>query len=256
VVTRIPATAETPAARIVDLGGYQHFYARGITGEGESFRSQSDTMFAKAAKLLRAHGSEFQNVLRSWYYLADIDRDYAEFNRSRNQFYRDEQVTRLPSATGIRGSLPGGKRCGMDLYALLNPADAEIEVLHTPTLNEATEYGSAFSRGMKLRLPGKTILFVSGTASVNERGETAHAGDPRRQMERMLRNIQQLLAPHGATFAHLVQVISYLKSPIDLPMFREALNEWGLVNLPNSIVQADVCRPDLLVEMEAIAILP
>jgi enamine deaminase RidA (YjgF/YER057c/UK114 family) len=144
----------------------------------------------------------------------------------------------------------------MDLYALLNPAGATIEAMHTPTLNEAPEYGSAFSRGIKLSLPGKTVLFISGTASVNEHGETAYVGNPRRQIERTLLNVQQLLAPHDASFANLVQVISYLKSSDYLPMFRKILDDWGLVNLPNSIVEADVCRPDLLVEMEAIAILP
>lgn len=255
-VTRIPATTDMPGARVIEIDGFRHLYARGITGEGDSFRSQSDTMFAKAAKLLQTHGCRFKDVLRSWYYLADIDRDYAEFNRSRNQFFEDEQVVRLPAATGICGSLPGRKQCGMDLYALLNPEDATIEVMRTPTLNEAPEYGSAFSRGMKLGLPGKRVLFVSGTASVNELGETAHVGDLRRQIERTLLNIQQLLAPHGATFANLVQVISYLKSPSYLPQFQDVLNQWGLVNLPNSIVTANVCRPDLLVEVEAIAILP
>jgi enamine deaminase RidA (YjgF/YER057c/UK114 family) len=84
--------------------------------------------------------------------------------------------------------------CSMDLYALLNPESATIELMHTPTLNEAAEYGSSFARGMKVDLPDKTMLFISGTASIDERGVTVHLGDTRKQMERMLLNIRELLA--------------------------------------------------------------
>ena len=214
-------------------------------------------MFARAAQLLARHGSVFQNVLRTWCYLGDIDRDYGEFNTSRNDFFRREEVSRLPASTGIRATLrPGGTRCAMDIYALLDPQFAQIEVMHTSTLNEAPDYGSAFSRGMKVCLPEKTVLYISGTASVDESGATVHVGDPRGQLERMLLNIEQLLAPHGADFTDLVQVISYLKSADDLPLFRDVAAKWGLTNLPNSIVQADICRPDFLCEMEAIAVLP
>ena len=109
---------------------------------------------------------------------------------------------------------------------------------------------------MKLCLPEKTVLFISGTASVDESGATAHVGDSRRQIERMLLNVEELLAPHGASFHDLVQVISYLKSSDDLDLFRAVIKRWGLTDMPNSIVEAGVCRPELLCEMEAIAVLP
>jgi enamine deaminase RidA (YjgF/YER057c/UK114 family) len=214
-------------------------------------------MFARTAELLGRHGSDFSKVLRTWCYLDDIDRDYAEFNASRNEFFRQQGVERLPASTGIRSGLrPSGSLCGIDLYALLNPHGATIEVMHAPTLNEAAEYGASFSRGMKLVLPDKTVLFVSGTASVDERGATVHVNDTRRQISRMLLNVKELLAPHGATFADVVQVITYLKSRHDLNLFLQTWDEWGLTGLPNSLVEAGVCRPDLLCELEAIAILP
>ena len=189
--------------------------------------------------------------------LDEIDRDYDEFNISRNEFFTRENVQRLPASTGIRSGLhPQGTLCAMDLYTLLDPDKARIEIMHTPTLNEAPDYGSSFSRGMQVVLPDKRILFISGTASVDERGETIHVNDIRKQVERMLLNVRELLKPHGATFADVAQVITYLKSREHLDLFLKIWEEWGLAGLPNSFVEAGVCRPDLLCELEAIAIRP
>lgn len=262
-VTTIPGEKNDPPAKLIEMSGYKHLYVRDIKGldtEGrplDSFRAQSDAMFEKGAELLGRHDTTFPFVLRTWCYLDDIDRDYGEFNLSRNVFFEREGVKRLPASTGIRAGLwPQGTLTGYDLYALLNPEGAEIEIMHTPTLNEADEYGSSFSRGMRLSLPEKTVLFISGTASVDEEGATVHVDDVRQQIERMLLNVKSLLAPHGASLTDLVQVITYLKEMESFDLFCEIAAEWGITNVPNSIVEAGVCRPNLLCEMEAIAILP
>ncbi len=262
-VSTIPASGNFPMAKVVELNGYRHFYARGITGAGQdgqplaSFRAQCDAMFATASDLLDRHDACFRDVLRTWCYLDDIDRNYHEFNVSRNAFFQRKGVRRFPASTGIRAGLePPNRACALDLYALLNPEGATIEVMDCTTLNEASTYGSSFLRGMKLCLPEKTVLLISSTASVDESGLTAHAGDSRRQIERMLLNIEKLLTPHDAGFNDLVQVISYLKPSVDLDLFRAVIARWGLTDMPNSIVEARFCRPDLLCEMEAIAVLP
>jgi enamine deaminase RidA (YjgF/YER057c/UK114 family) len=215
-------------------------------------------MFETALALLGRHGISFHHVLRTWCYLTDIDRDYDEFNASRNDFFRRVGLERLPASTGIGATRlhPAGAMCSVDLYALLDPEGTQVEVMHTPTLNEAAEYGSSFSRGMKVVLPERTLLFISGTASVDERGATVHVGDIGAQIERMLLNVEQLLAPHGATFADVVQVITYLKKASYLKQWLEIWRRRGPPQMPNSVVQADVCRPELLCEMEAIAVLP
>ena len=119
--------------------------------------------------------------------------------------------------------------CSFDLYTLLDPEGVEIEVMHTPTLNEADEYGSAFSRGMKVVLPEKTVLYISGTASVDEKGDTVHLDDVQKQVERMLVNVRELLRPHNSTFADVVQVITYLKYADYLADVRRHLEEVGIV---------------------------
>jgi enamine deaminase RidA (YjgF/YER057c/UK114 family) len=126
-------------------------------------------------------------------------------------------------------------------------------------LNEAYDYGSAFSRGMRIDLNGLTILLISGTASIDEAGRTVHVGDFRAQLRRTFDNITQLLAAEGATWHDIVRTTCYLRDiERDYQAFNEErtkfYKEQGLDPLPASTgIQAILCRPDLLVEIEAIA---
>ena len=106
------------------------------------------------------------------------------------------------------------------------------------------------------RFAGQDRLHISGTASVDEKGDTVHLDDPRKQIERMLLNVQELLKPHGATMQDLTQAATFLKHKEYLEMYEEILEEWGVRNVPNTLVEAGVCRPNLLCEMEAVAVLP
>lgn len=262
-VKSFPEIEPHTTKKLIQIGDHRHLYISNINGSNDDgsyssdFRVQSDRMFAKSIPMLEEHGTTFPNVLRTWCYLDEIDRDYAEFNLSRNEFFERHNVTRLPASTGIRAGLyPAESMCSFDLYSILNPEGLDVEVMHTPTLNEADEYGSAFSRGMKVALPEKTVLYISGTASVDEKGDTVHLDDIEKQVERMLLNVRELLRPHDSTFSDVVQVITYLKRAEYLETFLKIWQKWGLAGLPNTFVEAGVCRPDLLCELEAIVILP
>jgi enamine deaminase RidA (YjgF/YER057c/UK114 family) len=128
-------------------------------------------------------------------------------------------------------------------------------------LNEAYAYAkpSSFSRGMRIDLNGVAILLISGTASIDENGKSVHIGDFRAQMRRTLANITGLLASEGCTWHDVVRTTCYLR---DIERDYEAFNdertefyrEQGLDPLPASTgIQAILCRPELLVEIEAIA---
>jgi enamine deaminase RidA (YjgF/YER057c/UK114 family) len=130
------------------------------------------------------------------------------------------------------------------------------------TLNEAFHYPkpSAFSRGLRLDIKGITILLISGTASVDEYGRTIHVGDFRAQTQRTYQNITKLLEAEGATWKDVIRTTCYLR---DIERDYEAFNEvrtqffaeQELDPLPASTgIQAILCRPDLLIEIEAMAI--
>jgi enamine deaminase RidA (YjgF/YER057c/UK114 family) len=126
-------------------------------------------------------------------------------------------------------------------------------------LNEAYDYGSAFSRGMRIDLNGLSILLISGTASIDDMGRTVHVGDLRAQLRRTFDNISKLLAAEGATWHDIVRTTCYLRDiERDYQAFNEErtafYREQHLDPLPASTgIQAILCRPDLLIEIEAIA---
>ncbi len=128
-------------------------------------------------------------------------------------------------------------------------------------LNEAYDYAkpSSFSRGMRIDVGNVVILLISGTASIDENGVTVHVGDFRAQMRRTLKNITALLAAEGCTWKDIVRTTCYLRDiDRDYAEFNEErtafFKEQGLNPLPASTgIQAKLCRPELLVEIEAIA---
>jgi 2-iminobutanoate/2-iminopropanoate deaminase len=126
-------------------------------------------------------------------------------------------------------------------------------------LNEAYDYGSAFSRGIRLDLNGIIVLLISGTASIDEKGDTVHVGDLRAQTRRTFENITALLAAEGATWHDIVRTSCYMRDiERDYKAFNEEradfYKEQKLDPLPASTgIQAILCRPDLLIEIEAIA---
>src|SRR5665213_843508 len=128
-------------------------------------------------------------------------------------------------------------------------------------LNEAYDYAkpSSFSRGMRIDLNGLVILLISGTASIDENGVSVHVGDFRAQLRRTFENITGLLESEGGTWHDIVRTTCYLR---DIDRDYEAFNEertaffaeQGLDPLPASTgIQAILCRPELLIEIEAIA---
>jgi 2-iminobutanoate/2-iminopropanoate deaminase len=128
-------------------------------------------------------------------------------------------------------------------------------------LNEAYAYAkpSSFSRGMRIDLNGITILLISGTASIDENGVSVHVGDFRAQLRRTYDNITGLLESEGCTWHDIVRTTCYLRDiDRDYDVFNEErtkfFQEQGLDPLPASTgIQAHLCRPELLIEIEAIA---
>ena len=176
--------------------------------------------------------------------------------------------------------LTSGEREELEKLGLLSPGGKVLEYRgpatdnssHPPirkraisapdVLNEAFHYAkpSSFSRGVRLDIEGYTVLFISGTASVDEEGRTIHPGDFGAQCWRTYRNITSLLKSEGATWHDVVKATCYLR---DIERDYEPFNRirttffsWmGLNPLPASVgVQTRLCREDLLVEIEAVAI--
>jgi len=127
-------------------------------------------------------------------------------------------------------------------------------------LNEPIEYNKSFSRGIRLSFGELTLLFISGTASVDKEGKTCYPGDFSLQAKRTFDNLTALIKTEGASWHDIVQTRCYLKSMRYYDKFNNFRNRFykkhRLKYFPASIcIEANLCRPKLLVEIEAIAIL-
>jgi enamine deaminase RidA (YjgF/YER057c/UK114 family) len=147
-------------------------------------------------------------------------------------------------------------------------ADGKRRIKKTPiackqVLNEAYDYEKkvSFVRGMRVELDNCVMLFISGTASVDDRGRSIHPGDLKAQTRRTFNNIKGLLESEGADWHDIVRTTCYLADFRHYDEFNEARNrfyeEERLDPLPASTcIEARICRPELLVEIEAIAMIP
>ena len=264
VATRcIANTPGLASGKVVAYGGLEHLYLLNVTGNGApdaalGFREQSRRMFERAGAVLAGENASFDDVVRTWIYIADIERDYGAFNPVRTSYFKEVGLKRIPASTGIQGATyPWTRGCTLDLYALRADRPIEVETMQSGTMNEATVYGSTFSRGMTVTVDGRTTAYVSGTASIDTEGRVVHVGDITGQVRRMLENVEALLEGCGASWGNSVSTITYLKHPEYLEPFLEGCRERGILqDVPNTIAVADVCRPEWLCEIETIAVFP
>ena len=149
------------------------------------------------------------------------------------------------------------------LAAVMGAATIEKRPVRAPrALNEAYDYErpSSFSRGLRLDFGSVALLLISGTASIGANGETLHPGDFRAQTRRTFANITALLESEGASWKDVVRTSCYLRDiERDYAAFNEERTAFyraqELDPLPASTgIQAILCRPELLVEIEGIAI--
>ena len=230
------------------------------SGDPGSRPEQTRRMIERAERILRQEGASYGDVIRTWFYLHDILDWYDDFNRARSAKYGEIGIMPeeggarllLPASTGIGGVAPHRSAGALDLVAVLGPEESrpKIEQLTSAGQKDAFRYGSAFSRGALIEEEGARVIQLSGTASIDEAGATIHVGDPRAQIECTLDKIEALLSPAGAGLGDVCAATAFVKEPAFAELFWESVARRGLPDLPAVCVVADVCRDDLLFEMD------
>ncbi len=244
-------------ARLLRLGDQESLHTANIYGAGRDGAEQAREMFREAERLLARSGMDFRDVVRTWIYLRDIDRDYDALNVARREFFEACGIEQRPASTGVQGiPFPDAHLCSMTLHAMKSPRPIDVTQMSTPSLNEAWSYGADFARGVRVVEANKVTLHVSGTASIDEAGQTVHATEFDAQAERMLDNIESLLAGQGATFENVMSGVTYVKRPSDAAALGAICLRRGFEGFPCALVDAPLCRPELLCESEVVAMLP
>ena len=165
--------------------------------------------------------------------------------------------THYIASTGIEGRVgDAAALVQFDAYAVGGLQPGQQRYLYAPThLNPTYEYGVTFERGVCVVYGDRSHLFISGTASIDNRGEIVAVHDITKQTMRMLENVETLLCEGGARWNQVMSAIVYIRDIADYTTVKQLLEE-SLSDIPKVIVCAPVCRPGWLIEMECIAIIP
>ena len=241
-----------------------------------------DTLGRLQAALADA-GSSFQRVVRTWFYIGGITEPeagaqrYQELNRARTDFYRDIQFHCASLASAAPGGVyPASTGIGMSGSGLVascmaletSRKDVLMLPLENPQQTPAYIYDPVhspqspkFSRAVALVLGNYVTTWVSGTASIVD-SESRHLGDPEKQTAQTIDNIERLISADnftahgqkgaGARLHDLAKIRVYVKRAEDLAKCR-AVCERRFGPVPAIYAVADICRPELLIEIEGVA---
>ncbi|MBI4820721.1 MAG: hypothetical protein HY791_30935 [Deltaproteobacteria bacterium] len=220
---------------------------------------QAAAMFERAAAVLASQGFDFRDVVRTWIYSKRLLDWYGGLNSVRTRFFEVHGVgadsgRSFPASTGIQG-VTDFEEVSMDVLAMRG-TDGQLltDALHESCRQDRPfEYGSAFSRAMRVSLFGGDSIFVSGTASIERSGSSIYVGNAESQILETLLSIGALLRERGAGLADITSATVFCKTESVLERFDEVARLLGIPAFPYVAVLADVCRPELLVEIEAIA---
>lgn len=238
--------------------GYTHFWNAQIGKKNDSYQ-QTIELLAKEKETLEDLGMTIkENCIRTWFFMQNVDTTYKGMVDARREEFIKLGLTaetHYITSTGIEGrNANPDELVHLDTYNVAGLQNDQIKFLYgTSHLNPTIEYGVTFERGVQLLYGDRKHIFLSGTASINNKGEIVHENDIEKQTYRMLENCEVLLSEANADLNDFAQVIIYLRDMADYEIVRDIF-EKKLPNTPKVIVLAPVCRPGWLIEIEGIAL--
>jgi len=255
---------ETPCGRGWRRNGSTYLMLQNVQGPGGSRPGQARGMFDRAEGILRRNGASYKDVARTWLYLSGILGWYPEFNKARSEKYGEFGIMPgpgdarllLPASTGIGAATPSGAAASMDLLAVRGDCNgtSPVRKLSNRRQLDAFRYGAAFSRGAVMMEDEVKLIQVSGTAAIDEHGVSLHPGDIRSQIDCTFDRIETLLNQEGAALTDICAATVFVKRPEYASLFWAMAADRGLENFPAVCVVADVCREELLFEIDAEAV--
>ncbi len=246
---------------VMTHNGYTHVYTTQLHSKktGSCSYEQTNAIFSDYLQLLSGQNLRLEeHCLRTWFYVRDIDNNYAGMVKARNQVFSEHRLTRethFIASTGIEGRYADPSvSVFMDAYAVGGIMPEQVSYLHArENLNPTHEYGVAFERGTAVDYGDRRHIFISGTASIDNKGQIVHQGNIAGQTQRTFENIRALLKEAGAGMDDLGSMIVYLRDTADHDVVSDFISS-RYPQIPCIIVHAPVCRPGWLIEAEYMAI--
>ena len=240
-------------------GAFRHLWNASAHNLAANSEYQMRLLFNEYVMQLAEEGCKLSdNCIRTWLFVNDIDLNYGGVVRARNQVFFTQGLTvhtHFIASTGIGGRQQDPNVLSqMDNYAIDGIKQEQIHYLYAPThLNRTSDYGVSFERGTYIDYADRRHVFISGTASINNKGEVMFPKDVEKQTRRMWENVEALLKEAECTYDDVMEMIVYLRDVADYQAVKE-LYEERFSDKPYVITLAPVCRPGWLVEMECMAV--
>ena len=243
----------------VSHGQFKHLWNGSAHNLAANSEYQTRLLFNEYNLQLLEEGCTLEaNCIRTWLFVNDIDLNYGGVVRARNQVFFTQGLTvntHFIASTGIGGRQSDPNvLCQMDNYAIEGIQKEQIHYLYAPThLNRTSDYGVSFERGTYIDYADRRHVIISGTASINNKGEVIYAKDIVKQTQRMWDNVEALLNEAECNYDDVCEMIVYLRDLADYQIVSE-LYKKRFPGKPYVIIHAPVCRPGWLVEMECMAV--
>ena len=244
----------------IQHNGYTHYWIgnQSLT-EGDS-KLQTHQLLESYQLSLQQEGLHFANdCIRTWFFVQNIDVNYQGVVVGRRENFATIGLTAQThyiASTGIEGrSANPASKVLFDAYAVKGLQKNQQQYLHAKEyLNPTYEYGVTFERGVRVKYGDRDHLYISGTASINNKGEVMHENDIEKQTVRMIENVNALLREGEATTDDVAIALVYLRDYADYETVAKLFSSTAFHHVPKLFVIAPVCRPTWLIEMECIAI--
>ena len=257
--TEVIPQADRLSSTLVRHNGYEHLWTMGMmTTDGTSY-VQTGRLLEDYEQLLADYGMTLEdNCIRTWFFVRDVDTQYQGLVVARWENFAQHGLvpeTHYIASTGIGGNPSEPKALiQMGCYALSGFKPEQQRYLYAAShLNRTSEYGVTFERGTLLRFGDRDHAIISGTASINNKGEVMHVGDIEKQTYRMWENVEKLLEEAGMTMDDTAQLVVYLRDGSDFEVVSRLFRQ-KYPHIPTVFTLAPVCRPTWLIEMECLAI--
>jgi enamine deaminase RidA (YjgF/YER057c/UK114 family) len=264
---------------LIEYQDYKVVHGAGLMGQmGDTITEASERAFELALAILREEGLSFKNIIRQWNYIEDIamvedenaPQNYQDFNDVRDRYYGQVAFDQgYPAATGI-GQDTGGiimgfiaisDSCNITIKPISNPGQIDAHRYSEVVLegNSEEKCTPKFERAKLVTIGTRNYIYVSGTASIIGE-ETVHAGDVKKQALTTIENIRRLFSKENQhalgldfdvakiQFSHLRVYVKYKE---DIPTVQKVC-EAELSCRSSLFLESDVCREDLLVEIEGV----
>ncbi|MDP6046329.1 MAG: Rid family hydrolase [Phycisphaerae bacterium] len=222
--------------------------------------NQTEGILNTLSEAMAKHGGTVKdNVIRTWFYVRDIDNNYAGMVDARREWFAEVGMTtdtHYITSTGIEGNVAKPSDLVMLNYlAVLGLDKQQIHFMSAlDNLCPTHKYGVTFERGTRITFGDRSHYYISGTASIDNKGDVLHIGDVIKQTERTLENISALMTESGGALEDMKLIIVYLRDRADYQQVDEYLAEHMPKSTAYIIVEGAVCRPTWLIEMDGVAI--